>query len=69
MIKSKNKPFQLVLARRERDTNKDALTNFEKQVTDERNNLKVKEKSANESTEKVKELVSFISPLCFTYPH
>ncbi|NP_001355535.1 Girdin [Caenorhabditis elegans] len=47
---------QLVLARRERDTNKDALTNFEKQVTDERNNLKVKEKSANESTEKVKEL-------------
>ncbi|CAL2051013.1 unnamed protein product [Caenorhabditis brenneri] len=47
---------QLVLARRERDTNKDALANFEKQVAEERNNLKVKEKSANESTEKVKEL-------------
>ncbi|PIC19845.1 hypothetical protein B9Z55_025235 [Caenorhabditis nigoni] len=47
---------QLVLARRERDTNKDALANFEKQVADERNILKVKEKNASESTEKVKEL-------------
>ncbi|UMM42983.1 hypothetical protein L5515_018614 [Caenorhabditis briggsae] len=47
---------QLVLARRERDTNKDALANFEKQVADERNSLKVKEKTASESTEKVKEL-------------
>ncbi|CAI2356096.1 unnamed protein product [Caenorhabditis sp. 36 PRJEB53466] len=47
---------QLVLARRERDTNKEALANFEKQVCDERSSLKVKEKTASESTERVKEL-------------
>uniref|UniRef100_A0A8R1DGW9 Paired domain-containing protein n=1 Tax=Caenorhabditis japonica TaxID=281687 RepID=A0A8R1DGW9_CAEJA len=51
---------QLVLARRERDTNKEALTNFEKQVSDERNSLKAKEKTASESTERVKELKTHI---------
>ncbi|CAI5456437.1 unnamed protein product [Caenorhabditis angaria] len=47
---------QLVLARRERDSHKEALNNHEKTVGEERNNLKLREKTANESADKVKDL-------------
>ncbi|CAB3401057.1 unnamed protein product [Caenorhabditis bovis] len=47
---------QLVLARRERDAHKEALSNFEKTVGEERTNFKIREKTANESADKIKDL-------------
>ncbi|CAD6189094.1 unnamed protein product [Caenorhabditis auriculariae] len=47
---------QLVLARRERDSHKESLATFEKQVAEERGVQKTKEKNVSENGEKIKEL-------------
>ncbi|KAE9413865.1 hypothetical protein Angca_000942, partial [Angiostrongylus cantonensis] len=54
---------QLVLARRERDTHKDALANFERKVQDDQKQNNLREKKISEAQEKINSLQKNLSEL------